>query len=105
MEPDLAINIKMYPLKMHNKAYDKARVILTAKSLDMLDKAFMGKKLPSPEEKDRKEPVDETIELAESLGIRGTPALVFPDGQLVFGFRNADQMHELLNPAKDRAAK
>ncbi|MGD9247575.1 MAG: DsbC family protein [Desulfobacteraceae bacterium] len=99
MEPDLAIYIKMYPLKMHPKAYDKARVVLGARSLDMLDKAFAGKKLPSPGEKDPKKPVDDTIKLAHSLGIKGTPAIVFPDGKLVTGFRNAGDMHAVLTPS------
>lgn len=105
MEPDLAVYIKMYPLKMHPKAYDKARLILAAGSLDMLNKAFAGEKLPAPGEKDRKEPVDETINLAKSLGIRGTPAVVFPDGRLVTGFRNAKQMQDLLTPTEKRDAK
>ena len=42
MEPDLVIYIKMFPLKMHPDAYDKARVILGSHSLDMLEKAFAG---------------------------------------------------------------
>jgi thiol:disulfide interchange protein DsbC len=105
MEPDLAIHIKMYPLKMHRKAYDKARVILAAGSLDMLNKAFAGEKLPPPGEKDRTEPVDETIKLAHSLGIRGTPALVFPDGKMVTGFRDAKRMQALLTPTAKKDAK
>jgi thiol:disulfide interchange protein DsbC len=104
MEPDLAICIKMYPLRMHPGAYDRARVILASGSLDMLDKAFAGGKLPMPGEKDSGKPVDETIRLAKSLGIEGTPALVFPDGQLVIGFRTAQEMHRLLtSPAKQAA--
>lgn len=105
MEPDLAISIKIYPLKMHRNAYDKARVILAAKSLDMLDKAFAGEKLPSPGEKDPKKPVDETIKIAKSLGIEGTPALVLPDGQLVMGFQEAEKIHEMLAPTTKRAAE
>jgi thiol:disulfide interchange protein DsbC len=105
MEPDLSIYIKMYPLKMHYGAYDKARVILAAHSLDMLDKAFAGGKLPPAGEKDRKQPIDETIKLAESLGIRGTPAMVFPDGRLVIGFRSAGAMHALLTPPAEGAAQ
>jgi thiol:disulfide interchange protein DsbC len=102
MEPDLAICIKMYPLKMHRGAYDKARAILADQSLDMLDKAFAGRKLPPAGEKTSGEPVDATIRLAESLGIRGTPALVFPDGRLIIGFRNAENLHALLSPATQR---
>lgn len=99
MEPDLAICIKMYPLKMHRGAFDKARAILAARSLDILDEAFAGGKLPAAGEKASREPVDATIRLAESLGIRGTPALVFPDGELIIGFRNAENMHALLTPS------
>lgn len=104
-EPDLAICIKMYPLRMHPGAYDKARVILVSGSLDTLDKAFAGGKLPAPVEKDSKKTVDETIQLAKSLGIEGTPALVFPDGRLVIGFRNAQDMHALLTPPAKQTAR
>jgi thiol:disulfide interchange protein DsbC len=105
MEPELTIYIKMYPLRMHREAYDKARVILAARSLEMLDEAFAGKKLPPPGEKDSGAPVDETIKLAESLGIRGTPALVFPDGRLIIGFRSAQNLHELLTPPAKQEAQ
>ncbi|MRR57995.1 MAG: DsbC family protein [Deltaproteobacteria bacterium] len=96
MEPDLTVYIKMFPLKMHPAAYDKARVILGSNSLEVLDKAFAGEKLPEPGEKDKKEPVDETIKLGESLGISGTPAIVMPNGELIAGMRNAAALLELL---------
>lgn len=96
MEPDLTVYIKMFPLKMHPAAYDKARVILGSNSLEVLDKAFAGEKLPEPGEKDKKEPVDETIKLGESLGISGTPAIVMPNGELIAGMRNAAALSELL---------
>ncbi len=106
MEPDLAICIKMNPLRMlHPGAYDKARIILASGSLDMLDKAFAGGKLPAPGEKDSKKPVDETIRLAESLGIKGAPALVFPDGRLIIGFRSAQVLQRLLTPPAKPAAQ
>jgi thiol:disulfide interchange protein DsbC len=82
---------------MHPTAYDKARVILgAADPVFMLNKAFAGEKLSAPGEKDLKEPVDETIKLAESLGITGTPTLVLPDGRIVAGFREADRIKKLL---------
>lgn len=97
LEPDLTVYIKMFPLKMHPAAYDKARVILGSNSLDMLDKAFAGEKLPEPGEKDKKEPVDETIKLGESLGISGTPAIILPDGELVSGARDAETLKKMLS--------
>lgn len=105
LEPDLSIYIKMNPLKMHPGAYNKARVILAANSLDMLEKAFAGEKLPSAGEKDLKKPIDETIALATSLGIRGAPAMVFPHGELIIGFRKAEEMQALLKPPRSEDAK
>lgn len=97
MEPDLTIYIKLFPLKMHPQAYDKSRVILgAADPVYMLNRAFSGEQLPEPGEKDSKEPVDETIKLAESLGITGTPTLVLPDGRIVNGFKEADKIKRLL---------
>jgi thiol:disulfide interchange protein DsbC len=96
LEPDLAIYIKLYPLKMHPKAYDKARVILGAGSLDLLEKSFAGQALPAPREKDSKKPVDDTIRFAEAAGINSTPTLVLPDGRILPGYKDAKAMRELL---------
>jgi thiol:disulfide interchange protein DsbC len=96
LEPDLAIYIKMFPLKMHPAAYDKARVILGSNSLELLDKAFEKGTLPKPGPKDPKEPVGETIKIGESLGIDGTPAIILPDGRLISGARDADELRRLL---------
>lgn len=96
MEPELAIYIKLFPLKMHPKAYDKSRVILGARSLELLEQSFAGKSLPAPGAKDAKQPVDETIRFAESVGINSTPTLVLPDGRILPGYRDAKAMQELL---------
>lgn len=98
LEPELTIYIKMFPLKMHPQAYDKARVILGAKSLEMLEKAFAHGQLPAPGDNDPKQPVDETIKIGESLGIQGTPAMIFPDGRLVAGAMSAEAIRGLLKP-------
>ncbi len=100
LEPDLVIYIKMFPLKMHPEAYDQARVILGSNSLEMLDKAFAKQTLPAPGSNDPKEPVDETIKIGNSLGIDGTPAMIFPDGSLVSGARDAETLRKMLEPAK-----
>ena len=96
MEPDLAIYVKMYPLRMHPAAYDKARVILGSNSLQLLEKAFAGEKLPAPGDKDPKGPVEETIRLGESLGIDGTPAMILPDGRMITGARDAGALRKLI---------
>jgi thiol:disulfide interchange protein DsbC len=96
MEPDLTIYIKMYPLDTHPAAYDKARVILGAKSLELLEKAFAGEKLPAPGEKDPKEPVDESIRLGASLGVDGTPSMILPNGRMVAGTMDATKIKSLM---------
>jgi thiol:disulfide interchange protein DsbC len=96
MEPDLTIYIKMYPLDMHPGAYDKARVILGRGSLELLEKAFAGEKLPAPGEKDPKEPVDESIKLGTSLGVDGTPAMILPNGRMVAGTMDATKIRSLM---------
>jgi thiol:disulfide interchange protein DsbC len=96
LEPDLAIFIKMFPLKMHPHAYDKARVILGAKSLTLLEKSFAGKTLPAPGKQDAKKPVDDTMRFAEAAGINSTPTLVLSDGRILPGLQDAKAMQQLL---------
>jgi len=96
LDPDLVVYIKLFPLKMHPNAYDKARVILGRKSLALLEQSFAGGKLPAPGAKDGKKPVDETMRFAESVGINSTPTLVLPDGRMVAGFKDAQEMLQLL---------
>jgi len=96
LEPDLAIYIKLYPLKMHPNAYDKARVILAAKSLALLEKSLAGEKLRPAGAKDAKKPVDDTMRFADSVGINATPTLVLPDGRILPGLKDAEAMRKLL---------
>lgn len=96
MEPDLAVYIKLFPLKMHPHAYDKARVILAEMSLELLEKSFAGQPLRAPGAQDSKEPVDRTLRYAEAVGINSTPTLVLSDGRIMVGFKDAKALKELL---------
>ncbi|MFQ5585771.1 MAG: DsbC family protein [Thermodesulfobacteriota bacterium] len=97
---DVAFLIKLYPLDIHPEAYDKSRAILCERSVKLLDDALTGKALPEPT-CDTPE-LDRSIELAKSIGIRGTPAIIFPDGRLLPGFVEADDLLNLLdNPAEE----
>ncbi len=92
---DIAFFIKMYPLKMHPKAYDKAKAIICAKSAKMLADSLKGREIPKPScETDQ---VDKNIELAGKLGIKSTPTLIFPDGRVFPGFRDAEAIVKILN--------
>mgnify|MGYP003880052979 CR=1 FL=1 len=92
---DIAFYVKMFPLKMHPGAYDKAKSIVCEKSLKLLDDAFEKKPIPAP--KCTTSVIDENIKLAEKLGISGTPALIMPDGRVVAGFQNAESLKNLID--------
>ena len=95
-EMDVAVYVKMYPLPSHPDAYRKARVILGKHSLELLDKAFSGERIPAPSDSDKGEPVDDTIELAKSLGIKGAPAILLPNGKIEVGYKDAATLKKLI---------
>ncbi len=105
LAPQLTIYVKMFPLKMHPAAYDKARVILGAGTPELLNKAFAGEPLPAPGEKDLAKPVDDTIKYAESIGITSTPTLIIPDGRIIVGFKKAEELKALMSTPSDKGAK
>lgn len=84
---DIAFYIILYPLPMHKDAYEKTKAIMCERSMVMLEDAFVGKAIPKAT-CDTKI-IDENIELAKKLGINGTPAMIFPDGTLNPGPRDA----------------
>jgi thiol:disulfide interchange protein DsbC len=96
---DIAFFIKMYPLPMHKGSYQKAKAIVCEKSLALLEDAFAKKTLP--EAKCDSTAVDDNLKLAEKLGIRGTPAIIMPNGIVTPGFKDADSLIELI----DKSAK
>ncbi len=91
---EIAFYIKMFPLKMHPGAYEKAKAIVCEKSLTLLDDAFEKKPLPKPSCETTV--VDENVKLGEKLGISGAPTLIMPDGRLIPGYKEADALIELV---------
>ena len=79
---------------MHKGAYEKAKAIVCEKSLALLEDAFAKKPLPAP--KCDTTAVDDNIKLAEKLGIRGTPAIILPNGMVVPGYKDADSLIALI---------
>jgi thiol:disulfide interchange protein DsbC len=92
---DIAFFVKMYPLPMHKGAYEKSKTIVCEKSLALLEDAFAKKPLPAP--KCETTALDENIKLAEKLGIRGTPAIVLPNGLVIPGYKDADSLISLID--------
>lgn len=94
-DPNIAFLVKLYPLKMHPKAYDISKSIVCAKSPELLELSYADKPIPPPA--CETDVVDHTMALAAELGIRSTPTLVLPDGLVVPGYKKADDVFKLLN--------
>lgn len=93
-DKNIAFYIKLYPLKSHRNAYDKAVTIVCKKSLKLLEDSFENKQIEI--KKCSSNAVDENIKLAERFGITGTPTLIMPDGRLVVGYRDAKTLKDLI---------
>jgi len=91
---DIAFYVKMFPLKIHPGAYEKAKAIVCEKSFALLEDAFEKRELPKP--KCETSAVDENTKLAEKLGISGTPALILPDGKIVRGYLDAKTLTNMV---------
>jgi thiol:disulfide interchange protein DsbC len=80
---DIAFYIKMYPLEMHKDAYWKSKSIVCKNSLQLLQDCFDKKVIEKTDCQTTE--VDDTLKLAQSLGLNGTPAIILPDGRLRVG--------------------
>lgn len=90
---DVAFYIFLRPLPMHGPdAYKKAEAIVCAKSLALLDDALTGKTLQEPSCSGAGKQIQKNSALADSLGLRGTPALVREDGMVNSGYLPADKL-------------
>lgn len=92
---DIAFYVKLFPLvKLHPQSYEKSKAVQCKNSLKLLDDAFEGKDVPKVECETKV--LDENIKLAEKLGISGTPAIIFPDGRVVPGYMDAQNLLKLM---------
>jgi thiol:disulfide interchange protein DsbC len=93
---DIAFYFKMVPLKSHPAAYEKSKTILCEKSLSLLEDAFEKKPLPKPTCETTA--VDESMKLAERLGMTSVPASILPDGQVIRGYLEAKEFLQKIVP-------
>jgi len=102
---DIAFYLKLMPLPMHPDAFWKSQSILCKSSVQWLEDNFAKKEIPRPD-CDNKQEVEANIKLASELGITGTPTLVFPDGMVLVGGKDAKTIIDLVtNPTKREAKK
>lgn len=101
-DPGVAFYIKIYSRNNNPASVEKAKAVICSQSLSMMEDAYAGKKLPSPT--CTTNAAEETFKLAEKLNIRGTPALVLPNGKVISGYRPADVLLQLLADGKPGTA-
>src|SRR5512134_346726 len=95
MDPEAAFYVMPYPRNKNDKAtYNKCLAAVCGKTVKLLDDVYGGKEVPAPGCKSKA--VDETMKLADRLGIQGTPSMILPDGRIVNGFMQADALLALL---------
>ncbi|HET6459365.1 MAG TPA: DsbC family protein [Syntrophales bacterium] len=92
---DIAFYIKFLPLEFHKDAYWKAKSIVCNKSMKMLEESFEKKEIPKTECATAE--IDDSMKLAKSLGIGGTPALILPDGRLRIGALPEAELLDLID--------
>jgi len=91
---DIAFYMKMDPLPSHPGAYERSKSILCDKSLALLEDAYEKKPIPKP--KCETSAVDESMKLAQKLGITSVPSLVLPDGRIIPGYKDAKSLINLI---------
>ena len=91
---DIAFYLKMFPLPSHPEAYEKSKTILCEKSLALLEDAFEKKPIPKP--KCETTAVDESMKLAQKLGINSVPTVILPDGRMLPGYKDAKTLIHLI---------
>ena len=96
----------LYPLEsLHPDAKRKARAIWCAKDRSKAWDGFMANgKLPEKAACDDSA-IDRNIRLGTSLGINGTPTIIFGNGRVVPGAIPAEQIEYGLGGEKDQAVK
>jgi thiol:disulfide interchange protein DsbC len=92
---DIAFYIKMYPLEFHKDAYWKSKSIVCNNSLQLLQDCFDKKEIAKTDCKT--EEIDDNLNLAKSLGITGTPAIILPDGRLRMGAMPEAELIKLID--------
>lgn len=113
--PDYSLHILLYPLPGHGKAKEKSEYVLCFKDeyirQVMIDKFYIdiiegrsGDTVPDCKDeeaaKNAKKTIEKVVDFAMKVGIRGTPAIILPDGRIIPGYIDRNTLKELLNEEK-----
>jgi thiol:disulfide interchange protein DsbC len=92
---DLLFQIKLMPIKPSSKKI--AETIACTKSMEQLEAAFAKQEIP--EASCENNSIEQNLAVAKSLGIRSTPTLILPNGQIAPGYKPQDALLELIDQA------
>lgn len=93
-DPDVAFRLVVFSRNNDPAVLRKVQAILCSKSAAMLEDAYHGKTVPAPD--CASDAAVENGKIAADFGVSGTPAIVFPDGRLIPGTRDADTILRML---------
>lgn len=94
VEADSNLAFQIIVTSLKESSYQTAKTILCNKSMDQLEQALAGASLTVTECESNA--VDNNIALARSLGVRGTPTMILPNGQLKPGYSPLNELLELI---------
>lgn len=108
--PDIAYLIKMMPLPMHRNAYPIAQNVICDRDMNLLELSFasIGNKQQLQALAARKPScetgaLDQNLAVAGELGIRSTPTLVYPNGLVDSGYKEASKLVEIARNNTEKA--
>lgn len=103
---DVTIYYYLMPLDFHPDAARKSSMVWCSSNRQQawLDLMLAGKESPASADKNCKAPLDKVALLARQYGVRGTPGIIFPNGQLVPGAPAKAQFEEALEQSNASAA-
>jgi thiol:disulfide interchange protein DsbC len=92
---DLLFQIKLMPIKPSSKKI--AETIACNKSMEQLEAAFAKQEIPKTSCENNA--IEQNLAVAKSLGIRSTPTLILPNGQIAPGYKPLDALLKVIDQA------
>lgn len=106
VEAGIPVAVFLYPVApLHPDAVRKSIAIWCAgHQADTLDRALAGQDITDASEPCR-HPIEANLRLGKQLDVNGTPALVFPDGQVATGYRSASEVLRMIGTPEQAAER
>ncbi|WP_353980902.1 DsbC family protein [Salinicola endophyticus] len=80
-------------------AHQLAQALCAASPTDAMDRAFQGETLTDQPTQRCQSAVEDGFQLGQRFGVKGTPTIVLPDGEIGEGYVPAEQLIQAINTA------